>query len=171
MKKINFVAYNREFKRYIDFGFVSEKLGELFKYHIDIVASSDNFKFYLYHDAMKEKALSFLIKYSNCFKSENGHTVFHFCSQIIFRAFLQVIEKKNRNLTKSQRIKQQELLATIKVEADNTSPGLSWGELGRLIGKMTPEQKKHTVEITESGHDTFGKSLAFKRGIPYIKGY
>lgn len=172
MKKINYVAYNREFNNFIKSGVVSRKLEELFKYHIDLVASFDNFKFYLYHEDMKGKALSFLKKYSNCFKSENGHTVFCFCSEIIFRAFLQVIREKNKNLTKSERSKQQKLLATLKVEDDYEPKTLSWGELGKLISKMTPKQKKQTVEITESGHDTLGKSLAFdKQGNPYIRGF
>ena len=168
MKKINYKAYNREFNNFIKSGVVSDKLGELFKYHIDIVASSDKFKFYSCHDEMKEKALSFLIKYSNCFKSENGYTVFYFCSQIIFRAFLQVISQKIKT---SKDMK--ELYYTLGEDYDEDVPKtLSWGELGKLISKMTQEQKKQTVEITESGHDTFGKSLAFdKQGNPYIKGF
>ena len=78
-----------------------------------------------------------------------------------------------RKKTKRMTAAEKEWIATFGGDEDDEEPQrLSWGELAKLISKMTPEQKKQTVEITESGHDTFGESLAFdKQGNPYIKGF
>ena len=54
--------YTEELQKYVKTGVASEKLGELFKRHVDHYASGGSFKNYTYIDEMKSEALLFLMK-------------------------------------------------------------------------------------------------------------
>lgn len=81
----------------------SERLGELWKLHVDKCASSASFKNYTYLDEMKGEALLFLVKYSKSFNPdkqlESGKKpdAFKYCTTMIHRAFIQVIHKQKRH--------------------------------------------------------------------------
>lgn len=99
--------YTNELCNYRDSGVCSERLGELYKVHVDRYASAANFKGYTFLDEMKGQALLFLMKYSH--NKFNGKNAFSYCTTIIHNAFLQVIakEKKHSEL-KDKLIKAQE---------------------------------------------------------------
>lgn len=62
--------------------------------------------------------------------------------------------------------------ATFLSDDEPEPKSLTWGELGKLIEKMSQKHKKQTVEVNDDGHDVFGECLKFdKQGNPYIKGY
>jgi hypothetical protein len=49
---------------------------------------------------------------------------------------------------------------------------LTWGQLGKLIAKMSKKHKGQGVTVIESGHETFGQDLQIdKFGNPYIRGF
>lgn len=99
--------YTDELMQYKNSGVCSERLGELYKIHVDRYASAANFKGYTYLDEMKGQALLFLMKYSH--NHFNGKNAFSYCTAIIYHAFIQVIakEKKHSEL-KDKLIKSQE---------------------------------------------------------------
>ena len=101
--------YTAELLAYKASGTCSERLGELYKIHVDRYASAANFKGYTYVDEMKGQALLFLMKYSH--NHFNGSNAFSYCTTIIRNAFLQVIakEKKHSEL-KDRLIKAQDRL-------------------------------------------------------------
>jgi hypothetical protein len=81
----------------------SERLGELWKMHVDKCGSAACFKNYTYIDEMKGYALLFLVKYSKSFKPERQiemgkiPNAFSYCTTIIHRAFIQVINKEKKH--------------------------------------------------------------------------
>jgi DNA-directed RNA polymerase specialized sigma24 family protein len=103
--------YTEELMKYIKSGVASEKLGELFKRHVDHYASGASFKNYTYLDEMKSEALLFLIKYSKGFKIDVGRDAFAYCTTIIHNAFLQSINReKKHSFIKDSLIKNQRKL-------------------------------------------------------------
>lgn len=95
--------YTKEVLNFRKTGLASERLGELFKLHVDRYASSANFKGYTYLDEMKGMAILFLMKYANKFDDKKmvseGKTpnAFNYCTTIIHRAFLQIIAKEKKH--------------------------------------------------------------------------
>lgn len=87
--------YTKELGIYRDTGKCSERLGELYKIHVDRYASAANFKGYTFLDEMKGQALLFLMKYSH--NKFNGNNAFSYCTTIIHNAFLQVIAKEKKH--------------------------------------------------------------------------
>jgi DNA-directed RNA polymerase specialized sigma subunit len=100
--------YTEELCRYIETGIATEKLGELFKRHVDHYASGASFKNYTYIDEMKSEALLFLLKYSKSFDINKGRDAFAYCTTIIHNAFLQSINReKKHSYIKNQLIQNQ----------------------------------------------------------------
>ena len=90
--------YTKELLLYKESGVASDRLGELYKIHVDRCASAANFKGYTYLDEMKGQALLFLMKYSHrSFNPEKGRNAFSYCTTIIHNAFLQVIAKERKH--------------------------------------------------------------------------
>jgi hypothetical protein len=103
--------YTEELQSYVATGIATEKLGELFKRHVDHYASGGSFKNYTYIDEMKSEALLFLMKYSKGFKMATGRNAFSYCTTIIHNAFLQSIEReKKHSYIKDSLIKNQRRL-------------------------------------------------------------
>ena len=103
--------YTEELQKYVKTGVASEKLGELFKRHVDHYASGASFKNYTYLDEMKSEALLFLIKYSKKFNIAIGRDAFAYCTTIIHNAFLQSINReKKHSFIKDSLIKNQRKL-------------------------------------------------------------
>jgi hypothetical protein len=94
--------YLKELLKFKKSGKSSDRLGELFKLHVDKMGTSFAFKNYTYLDEMKSDALIFLLKYANRFDPEfisdkvQGTTCFSYCSTIIYRAFIQTINREQR---------------------------------------------------------------------------
>lgn len=108
---IDKAEYTTELISYIKTGKASEKLGELFKSHVDHYASCSSFKNYTYLDEMKSEALLFLIKYSKSFNTTKGKDAFAYCTTIIHHAFLQSINReKKHSFIKDSLIKNQRRL-------------------------------------------------------------
>jgi len=87
--------YSKELSSYRETGKCTERLGELYKTHVDRYASAANFKGYTFLDEMKGQALLFLMKYSH--NNFNGNNAFSYCTTIIHNAFLQVIAKEKKH--------------------------------------------------------------------------
>jgi hypothetical protein len=101
--------YTAELQNFIKSGIASEKLGELFKRHVDHYASGASFKNYTYIDEMKSDALLFLLKYSKSFNILKGSDAFAYCTTIIHNAFLQSINReKKHSFIKDALIKNQQ---------------------------------------------------------------
>ena len=124
----------------------SERLGELFKLHVDRYATSGSWKGYTYLDEMKGLAILHLMKYAARFneniilKSGLKPDAFKYCTTIIYRAFLQTLQKEKKHaLIKDSLIKaQQELYPNLIIN--------------ELLGKMSvddendDEQEKETID-------------------------
>ena len=95
--------YTEEVIKYKKTGVASERLGELFKLHVDRYATSGSFKGYTYLDEMKGQALVYLLHYANRYnpdivlKSGLKPDAFKYCTTIIHRTFLQVLAKEKRH--------------------------------------------------------------------------
>jgi hypothetical protein len=95
--------YTKEVLNYIETGFASDRLGEIFLTHIDHYASSSCFKGYTYLDEMKSQATIFLLKYCKSFSIDYSITnkkqpnAFSYCTTIIHNAFLQIIQREKRH--------------------------------------------------------------------------
>jgi hypothetical protein len=95
--------YNEEVIKFIKNQRASERLGELWKMHVDRCGSASCFKSYTYLDEMKGYALLFLVKYSKSFKPQKQidegkkPNAFAYCTTIIHRAFVQIINKEKRH--------------------------------------------------------------------------
>jgi hypothetical protein len=100
---IDHKEYTNEVIKYIKDQRASERLGELWKMHVDRCGSAACFKSYTYLDEMKGYALLFLVKYSKSFKpdmilkSGKEPNAFSYCTTIIHRAFIQVINKEKKH--------------------------------------------------------------------------
>jgi len=111
--------YTEELINYIKTGVATDKLGELFKRHVDHYASGASFKNYTYLDEMKSEALLFLLKYSKSFNIKKGRDAFAYCTTIIHNAFLQSINReKKHSYIKDQLIKNQ-------IRLDGSQPKVS----------------------------------------------
>lgn len=95
--------YNKELAQYVATQHASDRLGELFMLHVQRCASALNFKNYTWRGDMESTALIHLLKYSTSFdpsgrKNKDGKpNAFAYCTQIIRRAFQQVIIKENKH--------------------------------------------------------------------------
>ena len=108
---IDKAAYTEELCKFIKTGIATERLGELFKMHVDHYASGASFKNYTYIDEMKSDALLFLLKYSKSFDIKKGRDAFAYCTTIIHNAFLQSINReKKHSYIKDCLIKNQQTL-------------------------------------------------------------
>jgi hypothetical protein len=100
---VDIEEYTGEVIQYKNTEYASERLGELWKLHVDKCASSASFKNYTFLDEMKGEALLFLVKYSKSFdpnkilKSGKKPNAFKYCTTMIHRAFIQVIAKQKRH--------------------------------------------------------------------------
>ena len=100
---IDIAEYTQEVIKFKKTERASERLGELWKLHVDKCASSASFKNYTFLDEMKGEALLFLVKYSKSFnpdkqlKSGMKPDAFKYCTTMIHRAFIQVIHKQKRH--------------------------------------------------------------------------
>lgn len=99
---IDHAEYTQEVINYVKNQVASERLGELWKMHVDRCGSAACFKSYTYLDEMKGYALLFLVKYSRSFKADRQIALgkvpnaFSYCTTIIHRAFIQVINKEKK---------------------------------------------------------------------------
>lgn len=107
--------YTNQVVDYIKKQIATDRLGELFKLHVDKCASASCFKGYTFLDEMKGTALLFLMKYSRSFKvdkilaSGKKPNAFKYCTTIIHNAFIQVINKeKKHSKIKDSLIKSQQ---------------------------------------------------------------
>ena len=95
--------YTQEVLNFKKTGIASERLGELFKLHVDRYATSGSFKGYTYLEEMKGLAIIHLLKYSRGFdpnmklKSGLPPDAFKYCTTFIYRAFLQVLQKEKKH--------------------------------------------------------------------------
>ena len=95
--------YTQELMKFQKTQKASERLGELWKMHVDRCVSAACFKSYTYLDEMKGYALLFLVKYSKGFKPEaqiaqgKEPNAFSYCTTIIHRAFIQIINKEKKH--------------------------------------------------------------------------
>jgi hypothetical protein len=95
--------YTGEVVKFIKTQVASERLGEIWKMHVDKCASAACFKSYTYLDEMKGCALLFLVKYSKSFNpkkildSGKAPNAFKYCTSIIHNAFIQVINKEKKH--------------------------------------------------------------------------
>lgn len=80
------------------FGIPSERLGEIFVNLVDNYATKSNFSGYTYLEEMKSRAIFFLLKYSKNFNPEKSKNAFAYCTQFVYHAFLQVIEKEKKHI-------------------------------------------------------------------------
>jgi hypothetical protein len=100
---IDIKEYTDEVIKFVRTETASDRLGELWKLHVDKCASAACFKSYTYLDEMKGQALLFLTKYSKSFDPNrqrlDGKTpnAFAYCTTIIHRAFIQVIKKEKKH--------------------------------------------------------------------------
>ena len=100
---IDVEEYTKEIVKYINEGKASDRLGELWKLHVDRCSTAACFKGYTYLDEMKGKALLYLVQYSRGFKpdkvlaSGKPPNAFKYCTTIIHNAFIQVINKEKQN--------------------------------------------------------------------------
>lgn len=111
---IDHAEYTKEVVSFKKTEKASERLGELWKTHVDKCGSASCFKGYTYLDEMKGTAILFLMKYSKSFNPEKQlasgkvPNAFSYCTTIIHHAFLQVINKeKKHSVIKDRLIKAQ----------------------------------------------------------------
>jgi hypothetical protein len=100
--------YSKELINFKKTGKCSDRLGELFMLHVSRISSAHNFKDYTFKSDMEGTALLHLLKYSaNNFDPKIGDA-FSYCTSIICRAFLQVMQKeKHQSKIKDSLIKNQ----------------------------------------------------------------
>ena len=114
--------YSRELIKYSKTGKATNRLGELFMLHVSRVSSAHNFKDYTYRSDMEGTALLHLLKYTHNYDptkiTRKGvlTDAFSYCTQIIVRAFVQVMHKeKHQSVIKDAVIKNQDKVNHQKV--------------------------------------------------------
>jgi len=123
--------YTNEVKNFRKTGLASERLGELFKLHVDRYSSSANFKGYTYLDEMRGMAILFLMKYAHKFDDKKMYdagkipNAFNYCTTIIHRAFLQIIAKEKKHSELKDRI--------IKAQEEIRNSGINLHILDKMI--------------------------------------
>jgi hypothetical protein len=101
--------YSGELLKYQKTGKPSDRLGELFMLHVSRISSANNFKDYTFKSDMEGTALLHLLKYSAANFDPKLGDAFSYCTSIICRAFLQVMQKeKVQSKIKDALIKNQD---------------------------------------------------------------
>lgn len=80
------------------------------------------------------------------------------------------MKKKTKRMTAAEK----EWIATFGGgDEEDELQKLTWGQLGKLIAKMSKKHKEQTVSVVEEGgHETFGQDLQFDEfRNPYIRGF
>lgn len=117
---INHEEYTNEIINYKKTLLASDRLGELWKLHVEKCASAGCFKNYTWLDEMKSHALLHLVSYSKSFDPSKQERLgkkpnaFNYCTSMIHNAFIQVInrEKKHSDI-KDKMVKLQQKIVYI----------------------------------------------------------